>query len=247
MSIEFVCPDCGKKLRAEREHAGLATQCPKCHATLTIPPPPLDPGSAAPPPPSVMPAVGVGPALETGNPYQSPLGSAALDALPADFQLASRGQRFLGAMLDNMLYLLVASMFTGVIVATAIFFGAQLTEDDSVVYGALAVGLLGMIGLQSLLIATRGQTMGKMLLKTKIVSLESGQIPGFLQGVVVRFWLPVILAGIPVVKMLCVFDVLAIAGSEQRCVHDYLAGTTVIRLPGSRDVLRLKSRGRPGF
>jgi uncharacterized RDD family membrane protein YckC len=74
------------------------------------------------------------------------------------------------------------------------------------------------------LIATRGQTIGKMLCLIRIVTMD-GRIPGFLHGVILRNWVRVLLGMIPFFGLV---DILFILGESRRCIHDYLAGTRVI-------------------
>jgi uncharacterized RDD family membrane protein YckC len=74
------------------------------------------------------------------------------------------------------------------------------------------------------LISVQGQTIGKWLLRMKIVVL-GGSSPGFLRGVVLRNWLRIVLSVIPFFALV---DVLFIYSQPTRCIHDYLAGTRVI-------------------
>ena len=50
MPIEFLCDQCGTKLRTPDGSSGKKTKCPKCEALLTIP----EPSIASPPPVSVV-------------------------------------------------------------------------------------------------------------------------------------------------------------------------------------------------
>jgi uncharacterized RDD family membrane protein YckC len=74
------------------------------------------------------------------------------------------------------------------------------------------------------LIATRGQTLGKMMLFKRIINVN-GEIPGFISGVILRNWLRAALNSIPIFGLI---DVLFIFGESRRCIHDYLAGTRVV-------------------
>ncbi len=76
------------------------------------------------------------------------------------------------------------------------------------------------------LIATRGQTPGKMLMGIKIVN-GFGNPPGFISGVFLRIILAgVICAVIPLGPMLNALWILN--GTPPRCGHDHLAGTDVV-------------------
>jgi len=43
MPIRFTCPHCRQKLSVAQRKAGTATECPRCHGTLTVPEPPAEP------------------------------------------------------------------------------------------------------------------------------------------------------------------------------------------------------------
>ena len=72
--------------------------------------------------------------------------------------------------------------------------------------------------------ATEGQTIAKKLLRMKIVTRD-GQSPGYLQGVVLRWWGTALLGLIPFFSPL---NALFIFGESKRCIHDYIAGTYVV-------------------
>lgn len=74
------------------------------------------------------------------------------------------------------------------------------------------------------LISTRGQSIGKLILGMRIVT-DGGRYPGFLQGVVLRNWVRVLLSTVP---FFALFDALFILGNSNRCIHDYIANTHVV-------------------
>lgn len=99
---------------------------------------------------------------------------------------------------------------------------------------------------QGALIARRGQSLGKVALRLRIV-LEDGRTAGLLRGFVLRtlpFWAVVLAVGqalpdippdlrdivIGMVQALLVINVALILGAGRRCGHDLLAGTRVIKL-----------------
>jgi uncharacterized RDD family membrane protein YckC len=86
-----------------------------------------------------------------------------------------------------------------------------------------------LYGLQSYHIARSGQSLGKRFVGTKIVAVD-GSRPSFVQAVLVRTWLVVLLPFVPAGgSLLAVLDVLFIFGRSRRCLHDRAAGTRVIR------------------
>lgn len=83
---------------------------------------------------------------------------------------------------------------------------------------------LVFLAVQWNLIATRGQTLGKMLLFIRIID-SKGNSPGFLHGVILRNWLRIPLSFIPFFGLL---DAAMILTDSRRCIHDYIAGTRVV-------------------
>lgn len=95
-------------------------------------------------------------------------------------------------------------------------------------------GLLGAIVLQALLIAVRGQNLGKMLFGLRVVRVDTGAPAGFVRAGLLRFLLPValilVLNGIPMLGFFFLFvDYLFIFREDRRCLHDLIAGTKVVK------------------
>lgn len=147
--------------------------------------------------------------------------------------LASRERRLGAALLDTLflLILLVPPLLaTGELklLMEALRGGKELHQS----IGQQAIGLLAGLALYLLLngylLAKRGQTLGKRILRTKVVDL-AGNRPSFNRLVFVRYLIPNLVGNIPVVgSWLLVVDVLFIFRQEHRCLHDYLAGTRVV-------------------
>jgi uncharacterized RDD family membrane protein YckC len=95
-------------------------------------------------------------------------------------------------------------------------------EPATVVFMGSFSALLCVV--QWMLLSTRGQTAGKMLMSVRIISL-SGRLPGFVQAVVLRNWLRHLLAFIPFFALV---DLLFGLGGEHRCLHDWISGTRVV-------------------
>lgn len=96
--------------------------------------------------------------------------------------------------------------------------------DSLEALAALSFPWIALKIIQWNLIATRGQSLGKMLLFIRIVNVN-GEIPGFISGVILRNWLRAALSTIPLFGLI---DVLFIFTESRRCIHDYLAGTRVV-------------------
>jgi len=90
----------------------------------------------------------------------------------------------------------------------------------------LAVLLL----VQLTLLTLRGQSIGKLLLRLRIVRVPDGSAPGFLYAFLLRGFIPFVVEQIPMAGLLFwVVDSCFIFRGDRRCLHDWIAGTTVIR------------------
>lgn len=174
----------------------------------------------------------------TDNPYQSP----ASDTLPSagDLPLASRGRRFVGALLDGMVTLLAMAPAMAVMLVSSYIFQGTLDPDGLDAYPAaqvmVALTFVGCLALASggqwYLISTRGQSIGKIAMKTRIVRLDGSPV-GFINGVLLRSW---VLSGIQgTMGILCMgWAVPLLDGAfiffspHRRCLHDHIASTVVI-------------------
>jgi uncharacterized RDD family membrane protein YckC len=80
-----------------------------------------------------------------------------------------------------------------------------------------------------ILISKTGQTVGKRIVGIRIVKTPTGELPGFLHGVVLRIWVMGLITSIPYLGgCIALIDYLFIFGQERRCLHDYIASTKVI-------------------
>jgi uncharacterized RDD family membrane protein YckC len=80
--------------------------------------------------------------------------------------------------------------------------------------------------------AKTGQTLGKRMIKTRIVRESTGEAPGFLHGVVLRVWLLSLAGLLPGVgNFVGLADAVAIfTGHRRQTLHDRIAGTIVIQV-----------------
>lgn len=171
------------------------------------------------------------------NPYAPPspvADTAFADRLGAEHEapLATLWQRWLGALIDNLVAgsLMISAAFGGGIIGAA---ARPLGESDEEI-GFVAIGLMGAafvayLVLQSMLITKSGQSVGKRVVKTRIV-LQSGELPGFWHGVVLRTWLSSALGFIPLFgSVVTLIDTLMVFRADRRMLHDHIAGTSVIQ------------------
>jgi len=155
--------------------------------------------------------------------------------------LATRAKRFLGSLIDAAVVAIPIVIIVIAAMIAAIRAGQidpeQITLVQQTVIGVvffIAYWLLFLL-LNGYILFTRGQTIGKVLMSTRIVNL-SGNIPSFGKLVVLRYLIPGFAMEIPCIgTVFWLIDCLFIFGQERRCVHDYIAGTKVINAEGPLD------------
>ncbi len=160
------------------------------------------------------------------NPYAPPKADVA-DLEPTQSNLASRGLRLGGAIIDAIISwitifpLMYYSGFWQSAMAGDVNFGLQLTLS--------AVSLVIFLVLNGYLLSKRGQTIGKRLVGTRIVSVTDEQILPLSKVFVLRY-LPIsLIAQVPLIgNLIALVNVLFIFRDDRRCLHDLIAGTKVI-------------------
>lgn len=78
---------------------------------------------------------------------------------------------------------------------------------------------------QVVMLSKHGQTIGKKVLKMKIVKVDTGMNGGFVTNVVLRGFVNGLLGIIPFYSLI---DILFIFSDDRRCLHDKIAGTKVV-------------------
>jgi len=145
----------------------------------------------------------------------------------AGSSLADRSTR-LGASLLDLLLVVIVSL-PGVLFLVA----SNASDDGSTAATGvvlLVVGFLAIAVYQVYLLVTRGQSVGKRLLRIKIVKVLDETLPGFVKVVLLRGWLPGLIFAIPYVGWaFWLADALFIFREDRRCVHDLIAETKVIK------------------
>ncbi|HVU25670.1 MAG TPA: RDD family protein [Opitutus sp.] len=170
----------------------------------------------------------------------APVASAApgVTDAPAGAELASRGMRFLAAFIDGVLEWLCwmpATIATMRVVAEQIQAGHQpswmsMMQVAQASFARALPWLAALAIIQCALIGTRGQSIGKLLCRLRIVRHRDGAPAGFLHGVLLRSVLPTALDQVPLLgKLFWIVDSCFIFGEEKRCVHDYIGDTKVVK------------------
>ncbi len=170
---------------------------------------------------------------DINNPYSAP--SAPLLQPATTEELATRGSRLAAAIIDGIIALAIlapAMVMTGYWArAQAAAMSGQTLMLEPLLWGVL--GFVVMVGIQAKPLMATSQTWGKRIMKIQIVGLDGKPAP--FATIVVKRMLPLQVMGVipNAGGFLVLISVLLIFGKERRCAHDYIAGTKVIRFPGT--------------
>ena len=171
--------------------------------------------------------------IDPPNPFAAP--ETGADALTADVvsgELAGRGTRLVaaiidmlktaGAIIDNII--LVGIVFGGLFAVGMSPFIQDNTTKVTLGVSSVVTSLL----INGWLLHTRGQSVGKMLMKIRIVRVD--QVPTTGMDTIVKRILPIGLASlIPIVgSFIGLIDALFIFRQDRRTLHDLIAGTEVV-------------------
>ena len=164
---------------------------------------------------------------QNSNPYATP-NAQVMDVPSEGAELASFGLRFLGALIDGliMMMLIIPMMFaTGYI--SDIMAGVQPGLLDN-----LKIGLLGFVifmVVQGYFLNASGQTIGKKILGTKIVTMNNEK-PEFLKLILMRYVTIHAISQIPILGGVFGFVnyIFIFFGDQRQCLHDKFAGTKVV-------------------
>jgi uncharacterized RDD family membrane protein YckC len=167
--------------------------------------------------------------------------------------MASLSKRLGGAVLDAIIALLLVLMLMGILAALG---WPVLSEAPPKSWNQdwvwVAVGALIYSLLNGYFLAYKGQSVGKMVVGTRIVD-SNGNIPGLERSLGLRFIVMQVITHVPLVGFVIgLADPLFIFGKARRCLHDYLAGTWVIDIElslqqeGSQDEIELSLPERVG-
>lgn len=209
--MAYRCKSCGAELMRGRFHAG-SDDAPGA-AGFGTPAPAMAGGAAA--------AVA---APAAHNPYRTP--SVAMRPTPVatgSEALASRGARLAAALLDSVFaFALLIPIFASAAMTSPggdpAPMGTFMIIGSFVAFGAFVI-------YQLTILVREGQTIGKRIMKIRIVDYSSGEVPSVGKLIGMRYMVNGLLGNIPFYPII---DHLLIFGAEQRCIHDYLAGTKVV-------------------
>ncbi len=173
------------------------------------------------------------------NPYAAPQAVVA-DFAPSDtLELAGRGMRLAGAIIDTILLMVLGWLFS--LTNYYLLHWQQQFQPDDHGLGALIesgwIALAEFLMINGYLLHRSGQTVGKKLLGMRIVD-RHGDKPGLFRLVGLRYvpfpliwtlWWSGLFGMMSVVVMLYFpANYLFIFREDRRCIHDLIAGTRVV-------------------
>ncbi|HEX7035352.1 MAG TPA: RDD family protein [Pseudomonadales bacterium] len=145
------------------------------------------------------------------------------DALP----LAGRGRRLAATVVDLILVPLAT------VVLVMLFDVVEDAEDyqsSAWIGWVLLLAVVSYLILNGWLLARRGQTLGKALFRIRIATADGGVPPLWkLVGIRALFFPLLYLLPVWPFTLLPVADQATIFGRGRRCLHDFAAGTRVVR------------------
>ena len=245
MALSFNCEHCGEAIVVRYLGPGEEAHCRACGHEQAVPEDAaeateaeVDASLAAGPRPPQPPADRQDP-KHVGDPF--------LKAPPR--YLAPLWKRLLGYVVDG----LVVGIPAFIMIMPAVRRIAGMEPGEGAVlelmpfmpeYWMLQLLQFGVLLIQAVLLVERGQTIGKALLNTRIVTLKDGH-PAWWRLLLLRPLIPLLVTFRPdlqypdevwslparmVLGALGLADALSIFGIERRTLHDRLAGTRVIDL-----------------
>lgn len=164
-----------------------------------------------------------------GNRFAPPVAHVEDVTESAAGQLADRGSRFGAALIDMVIGL---AAITGLSLATGWKFWSPPTSQPllATFLVNLGIGFVAYVLVHGWLLHTRGQTVGKMLLKMRIVRTDGSRV-GIVRLLLLRYLLNTLFCIVPLVGGLyALIDGLMIFRKSHKCVHDNLADTLVVKV-----------------
>ena len=145
----------------------------------------------------------------------------------SESQLAGRGARLVAVLLDALIGGILGAVVFGIGGAGAAAGTDQGAEPNFTILAIGGILFLAYVIWQFWMLATQGQTIGKKLMNLRIVKIDTGLNGGFVPNVLLRAIVGQGLLG--VIPFYGLVDALFIFRDDRRCIHDMVAGTTVVR------------------
>ena len=173
--------------------------------------------------------------MTTENPYSAPATDpTVVDPFNGQLQLATLSQRFAGAFIDSLIN-------AAVILPMGFAIGLYSTGPDKPgIIQTMGIGLIGFaifVAIHWTFLNATGQTIGKKVAKTRIVTL-AGKKPGMGDLIGKRYAFMNLVGIIPLVGgILSLVNVLFVFRKDRRCLHDLIGGTQVVQMIPGQPIL----------
>ena len=166
--------------------------------------------------------------------------TSTMSALPAALPLAGLSRRLAAATIDGLIYffclipyltlaneLMTSRLASGEAISLEMMYNVSVEAlPKSLPY------LLLLAVVQTALLCRRSQSIGKYFLGLQIVTVQDELPAGPVRAYLLRGLLIWIIEQIPLAgKLFWLVDSFFIFREDQRCLHDLIAGTKVVRLP----------------
>jgi uncharacterized RDD family membrane protein YckC len=173
------------------------------------------------------------PAAVAMNPYAPPSANVLTAPRAADtLELADRGTRLGAALIEGFIFVIAA---LPILISTALASTAESASGTPaepnvplIILGIVLVLALAIY--QLVMLATRGQSIGKRIVGIRIVTHPDGANPGGVKTILMRGFIPGIISNIPLLGFLfSITNICFIFREDRRCIHDLIAGTQVVK------------------
>jgi uncharacterized RDD family membrane protein YckC len=157
--------------------------------------------------------------------------SAEVADVPAgtEAELAGRGARFLAAVVDTVLLLLIWGVMAWV-TPWNVFSASVATTSAMAQVGLSLLGIALFLAVNGALLARSGQTIGKRAFGLRITRNDRSAA-SFRRLAGLRYGLGGLLSSLPIVGVVyALVDVLFIFRADRRCLHDLIADTIVVKV-----------------
>jgi uncharacterized RDD family membrane protein YckC len=149
--------------------------------------------------------------------------------------LATRGSRLAAYFLDLLLLVPLAGVGAGIGVAVSGMLKFDVDAEKGLIAIFAVLLILPLQIYQWYLVSTSGQTLAKRWMRIKIVKVDGGPVD-FTRAVLLRSWVSfgivslLALLGLQAIgRLFNLADTVSIFTSNQRMIHDLIAGTKVIQ------------------
>lgn len=165
------------------------------------------------------------------NPYAATQQNLSFNTAAKNVELADRGTRFAAVLLDGLIAFVIMAVF-GIIAAILVAIIGK--ENNAAIIGVVgglgAIVVIGFVVMQLVLIARYGQTLGKRIMKIRVVRTGTDEKCGLGRYFWLRGFVTGLLGAIPFVGWLVSLgDPLMIFREDRRCLHDHIADTEVVK------------------